>query len=225
MSDFRTFARRLILSFGLPWLILIIIPVIRYQSLQPVPYDKEVDGVEGFFPQNVPNRQGQLVYAREGCVQCHSQMIRPAQLTMDGWRKGWGEDQSARPAEAARAHTMRDYLFEPFAFLGSQRVGPDLANAGWRFEDRAEVHRQLYAPRADSEYSVMPAYKHLYRVRVKQGQGAANALDLPAPYAPQSGYEVVPTAEAEALVDYILSLRKTEPLPGISAMLSSADAK
>lgn len=222
MSDFRKFTLGIVAAFGAPWLLMIVIPVMKYQQVQAIPYSKEVDGVEGYYPPAPIHRQGQLVYAREGCVQCHSQMIRPAQLTMDGWRKGWGQDQGPRPSEAVRANTLRDYLSEPYAFLGAQRIGPDLANAGWRFEERSQVHLQFYSPRATDEWSVMPSFKHLYKVRKRQGQGAKTALSLPAKFAPEAGYEVVPTAEAEALVDYVLSLKKDYPVPGISAAVTAS---
>jgi cytochrome c oxidase cbb3-type subunit 2 len=224
MSDFRKFTLSLMAAFGLPWLLLIVIPVLKYQHLRPVAYDKDVDGVEGFYPPATIHRQGQLVYAREGCVQCHSQMIRPAQLALDGWRKGWGQDQGPRPTDAVRSNTMRDYLGEPYAFLGAQRIGPDLANAGWRFEDRALAHQQLYAPRSIDDWSVMPSFKHLYIVRKRQGPVAANALKLTGKYAPKKGYEVVPTPEAEALVDYVLSLKKDYPIPGVTAALAASAA-
>ena len=81
---------------------------------------------------------------------------------------------------------MRDYLQEPYAFLGAQRIGPDLANAGWRFTDRLDVHTQLYAPRSKDEWSVMPSFKHLYIVRKQQGPVASNALKLTGKYAPKS---------------------------------------
>ena len=222
MSDFRKFTLSLMAAFGVPGLLLIIIPVMKYQRIQPIPYNKEVDGVEGYYPPTGIHRQGQLVYAREGCVQCHSQMIRPAQLALDGWRKGWGQDQEARPAAPVRSNTMRDYLQEPYAFLGAQRIGPDLANAGWRFTDRLDVHTQLYAPRSKDEWSVMPSFKHLYIVRKQQGPVASNALKLTGKYAPKKGYEVIPTPEAEALADYVLSLKKDYPVPGVTAALAAA---
>ncbi len=217
MSDFRKLVLRIGLLFGLPWLLLIVVPVMKYQHLKPVAYDKDKDGMDGFYPPATIHRQGQIVYAREGCVQCHSQMIRAASLGLDGWRKGWGQEQSARAAEPVRSNTLRDYLGEPVAFLGIQRTGPDLANAGWRFTDRMKVHQSLYAPRSVHDWSTMPSYKQLYIVRKAQGPKSAKALDLPAKFKPAKGYEVVPTPEAEALVDYILSLKKDYPVPGMAA--------
>ena len=63
----------------------------------------------------------------------------------------------------------------------------------------------------------MPSYKQLYMVRKAQGPKSSKALDLPAKFKPAKGYEVVPTPEAEALVDYILSLKKDYPVPGMAA--------
>lgn len=222
MSDFRKLVLRIGLLFGLPWLLLIVIPVLKYQQLKPVAYDKDKDGMDGFYPPANIHRQGQLVYAREGCVQCHSQMIRAANLGLDAWRKGWGQEQADRAPDPVRSNTLRDYLGEPIAFLGIQRTGPDLANAGWRFADRMKVHQSLYAPRSVHEWSTMPSFKHLYVVRVAQGPKSSKALDLPGKFKPDDGYEVVPTAEAEALVDYILSLKKDYPVPGTAPAVAAA---
>lgn len=225
MSNFRTFILTLIASFGLPWLCLIIVPALKYQALKPVAYDKDKDGVEGYYPPAPINRQGQIVYAREGCVQCHSQMIRPPQLALDGWRKGWGQDQEARATAPVRSNTLLDYLGEPYAFLGVQRSGPDLANYGWRAPARGVIHQMLYAPRATHDWSTMPAFKSLYIERKAEGPVADKALKLTGKFAPKAGYEIVPTPEAEALVDYLLSLKKDHPIPGAAAAVAAAPAK
>jgi cytochrome c oxidase cbb3-type subunit 2 len=227
MSTFRSFILGLAASFALPWFFLVVLPVIRYQALSPTAYDKDRDGMEGFYPPAPINGQGQLVYLREGCAQCHTQMIRPTQLALDGWRKGWGQDQENRPAAPVRSNTLRDYLGEKYAPLGYVRSGPDLTNYGWRAPDRSLIHQKLFAPRSLHDWSNMPAFKHLYIVRKAQGPKAANALSLPKSVAPDDGYEVVPTAEAEALVDYLLSLKKDYPIPGTSAadVATAASAK
>jgi len=231
MTDFRTFVLKLIAAFALPWLMLVIVPSISYQGVQPLKYDKdkgdELDSAYSFPLVPVTNHQGENIYAAEGCVQCHSQMIRPPSFALDGWRQGWGQDQSVRPAEPARASEMRDYLGEKHSFLGVIRVGPDLANAGYRFETRTQVHMHLYAPRptVENSWSVMPSYRHLYTVRKIQGQGAATALPLAGTkYEPQEGYEVVPTQEAEQLVSYVLSLKKDYPTPGSIKAVAAAPA-
>lgn len=221
MSDFRKIVFRIAILFGLPWLLMIVVPVIRYQNLKPVAYDKDKDGMDGFYPPALIHRQGQLVYAREGCVQCHSQMIRAANLGLDAWRKGWGQEQADRAPEPTRSSTLRDYLGEPIAFLGIQRTGPDLANVGWRVTDRNKLHQSLYAPRSIHEWSTMPSFKNLYVVQKAQGPKSDVALELTGKFAPAEGYEVVPTPEAEALVDYILSLKKDYPVPGMTAVAAA----
>ncbi|HCN79289.1 MAG TPA: hypothetical protein DIT13_19155 [Verrucomicrobiales bacterium] len=222
MTQFRTFILALTASFGLPWLCLIVVPAVKYQALSPLPYDKEADGMDGYYPPAPINRQGQLVYAREGCAQCHTQMIRPPQIALDGWRKGWGQDQEGRPPEPVRSNELRDYHGEKFAFLGIQRSGPDLANYGWRVADRNAVHQKLFAPRSIHDWSTMPPLRHLYTVRLAQGQPSEKALKLTGKHAPKPGYEVVPTEDAEALVDYLLSLKKDYPIPGRAAAMAAA---
>lgn len=215
MTSLRRFFVGLGISFGLPWLLLILIPALRAQKLTPLQYDKERDGIEGSYPGTDIYRQGQLVYLKEGCVQCHTQVIRPSFAGIsDGWKRGWGSDQSETPREAIRPSTMRDYMHEPVAPLGVVRVGPDLANAGYRLLDKAAVHQHLYAPKSTSEWSVMPSYRHLYKTQLIQGNGSPHALTLDGKYAPAAGYEVVPTVEAIELVNYLTSLKKDSPLPG-----------
>ncbi len=222
MSNFRTFILGLITSFGLPWLLLIVIPVINYQELSFLPYDKDRDGVEGYYPPATVHGQGQLIYIREGCVQCHTQMIRPTQLALDGWKKGWGQDQEPRPVAPVRSNTLRDYFGEKYAPLGLVRSGPDLANYGWRAPDRSVIHQMLYAPQSLHDWSNMPAYKHLYKVRKQQGPNSQSAIMVANREDAQQ--EIVPTAEAEALVDYLLSLKKDYLVPG-TAVATNASAK
>ena len=231
MTDFRTFVLKLMLAFGLPWLLLIVVPSIQYQGVKPIAYNKdkgdELDSAYSFPLVPVVNQQGEKVYAAEGCVQCHSQMIRPASLALDAWRKGWGQDQGGHPADPIRTTELRDYLGEQHSFLGITRNGPDLANAGYRFETRTQVHLHLYAPRptVENSWSVMPSYRNLYDVRKIQGQGSASALPLAGTkYEPAEGYEVVPTQDAEQLVSYILSLKKDYPVPGGAKVAAAAPA-
>ena len=54
---------------------------------------------------------------------------------------------------------------------------------------------------------------------------ADKALKLTGKFAPKAGYEIVPTPEAEALVDYLLSLKKDHPIPGAAAAVAAAPAK
>ena len=70
----------------------------------------------------------------------------------------------------------------------------------------------------------MPAYKHLYKLQKIQGPVSERALKLTGKFAPPDGYEVVPTAEADRLVEYLLSLKKDFPVPGQSTVAAAPAA-
>lgn len=187
------------LAFALPWIFLVIVPFIQGSNLEPVPYPEgqEVDGGIAAYPDPTLYRQGssdygRQIYAAEGCAYCHTQVIRPTYAGADMWRPGWGgreEDGLARETQA------RDYLQEEIAPLGYQRIGPDLSNVGHRITDRELMHRHLSDPRSLDPDSGMPAFLHFYE-ESPDGEG------------------LKPTKKAEALVDYLLSLKKDQPLPG-----------
>ena len=132
---------------------------------------------------------GAKIYAAEGCAYCHTQMVRPTYAGPDMWRTGWG---GRDPEGLSRETRPEDYFGESFAFLGYQRMGQDLSNVGHRITSREEMHRHLYDPRSFDQDSGMPAYTHLYT---------------------REGDRYVPTAKAEALVDYLLSRKKDAKIP------------
>jgi cytochrome c oxidase cbb3-type subunit 2 len=202
------------LSFGLPWLVLLAIPTISTSRLEPIPYNPEADeGLGGSYPQVTVNTRGAGVYAREGCVNCHTQVIRTANVGLDVWKKGWGSDQSGRPEKPTRPTTQWDFLSEPVAYLGLVRNGPDLANAGYRFTDATRLHLKLYDSRIIHRDSNMPSFRHLYTLKKVEGQPSESALPLEGKYAPPAGYEVVPGEDAQALAEYLMSLKRDTPLP------------
>jgi len=116
--------------------------------------------------------------------------------------RGWG----------LRASVARDYLFDDTLMIGSQRIGPDLSNVGARLPDAAWHLKHLYRPRTTVDSSTMPAYGFLFNVRPIGETPSPNALKLEGEFAPAAGYEVVPTAEALALVAYLQSLKVTSAL-------------
>ena len=230
MTDFRKLVLSIAAAFAAPWLCLIVIPAMNYATLAPIPYNKdkgdELDSAYS-YPLSTANLTGQAIYRSEGCVQCHTQVVRPPQIALDGWRKGAGVNQlNEKGPIPVRATTLRDFFGEKHAYLGVQRNGPDLSNVGRRFTNRTDLHMHLYAPKALNIWSVAPNYTHLYESRLINGQPAAAALPITASnLKPEKGREIVPTPEAEALVDYLLSLKKDAPLPGSNSAVASAPAK
>ena len=100
---------------------------------------------EGIAPYSALRLAGRDVYVREGCYNCHSQMIRPFR----------SETERYGPYTTA-GETVYD---RPFQF-GSKRTGPDLARVGGRYsDDWQRLH--LLDPRALVPESNMPAYPWL----------------------------------------------------------------
>ncbi len=116
--------------------------------------------------------------------------------------RGWGK----------RRTVARDFLFDYPVMLGSQRIGPDLANVSLRQPDPIWHLRHLYKPRLEVRDSTMPSYRFLFEKRKIQRCPSPDALVLPGSLAPPPGYEIVPRPEARALAAYLASLRADAPL-------------
>jgi cytochrome c oxidase cbb3-type subunit 2 len=101
--------------------------------------------IEGMQPYTALQLEGRDIYIREGCYNCHSQMVRPFRA----------ETERYGPYSEA-GETVWDH---PFQF-GSKRTGPDLARVGGRYSD--EWHRvHLLNPRDVVPESNMPSYPWL----------------------------------------------------------------
>lgn len=116
--------------------------------------------------------------------------------------RGWGQRHSV----------AEDFLYDNPVQLGSIRIGPDLADVGTRLPDVNWQLRHLYAPRSVVKDSAMPPFRYLFKVRKIGRRPSPDALHLPKEFAPPAGYEVVPTAKAQELVAYLLSLHANVPL-------------
>ena len=117
----------------------------------PLFFTKSVtEPIPGLKPYNALQVAGRDVYIREGCYNCHSQMIRPfrAETERYGHYSVGGE-------------SVYDHPFQ----WGSKRTGPDLARVGGRYSD--EWHRiHLLNPRDVVPESNMPSFPWLARNRV-----------------------------------------------------------
>ncbi len=102
-----------------------------------------ISSVKPYTPLEV---EGRDLYIREGCVGCHSQMIRP----MRAETERYGE--YSKPGEFVYDH--------PFLW-GSKRTGPDLQREGGKYPDSWHF-LHMRDPRSTSPGSIMPAYTWLY---------------------------------------------------------------
>jgi cytochrome c oxidase cbb3-type subunit I/II len=118
---------------------------------------------------------GRDIYVREGCYNCHSQMIRP--FIDETVRYG----MNGKPAEYSRPG---EFVYDhPFQW-GSKRTGPDLAREGGRRDELWHL-RHFENPRTTSPGSMMPSYAHLLADEIPwdkiQDRVDANAM-LGVPY-------------------------------------------
>ena len=143
--------------------------------------------------------RGEWVYADLNCAACHTQQTRRPDFGTDQAR-GWGERQSY----------ARDFIYQPRVQLGQMRIGPDLANLAARKPpyDAEDLMTLLYVGTP-----LHPPYKFLFVEKKITGQRSDRALKLPSKFAPPAGHEVVPTARAQVLVSYLLSLNNSYAYP------------
>jgi cytochrome c oxidase cbb3-type subunit 2 len=186
--------------FGASWLGFVGYPYLAFAGLQP----NKDPNTGAVAPQGNPGTadQGARVFAANGCVYCHSQFVRGKNEGAD-IERDWGK----------RRTVARDYMFDRNVFLGNSRLGADLTNIGVRQTDPKWFYELLYNPQSLHPASVMPSFKYLFKTQKISGQTSADALKLDGPDAPPAGYEIVPTEEGKAIVDYLISLKRNYQLP------------
>src|SRR5512147_3102881 len=183
------------------WMIVCIVLLISVGGLVeivPLYFQKSTtEPVKGVKPLTPLQLAGRDIYLREGCYNCHSQMIRPFRAETERY---------------GHYSVAGEYVYDhPFQW-GSKRTGPDLQRVGGRYSD--EWHRlHLMNPRDVVPESNMPAYSWL-------AANSANAQDIEAkmralrrigvPYTDEqiakAKEEVQGKTEMEALIAYLQGL-------------------
>jgi len=111
-------------------------------------FAKESRPVVGTKPYTILQITGREVYIHEGCVSCHSQMIRPFKSETDRYGK---------------YSLSGEYAYDRPFLWGSERTGPDLHRIGnYRTTDWHENH--MLNPKSVVPDSIMPAYPHLFTI-------------------------------------------------------------
>ncbi|XOV83353.1 MAG: cytochrome-c oxidase, cbb3-type subunit II [bacterium] len=163
----------------------------------PLVFDGSTKPIDTAKPYSALTLEGRDIYIREGCVGCHTQMVRT--LRSESQRYGHysvaGEDVYERP-----------FLW------GSKRTGPDLARVGGRYSDDWHA-AHLADPRSVVSVSNMPAYPWLFN-NTLSGEGTADkmralrALGTPYTDAEIDGAQaaVAGRTEAQALIAYLQTL-------------------
>ncbi len=176
-------------------LILITVAVGGIVEIVPLFFQRSTtQPVEGLKPYTALQLAGRDVYQREGCYNCHSQMIRP--FRAETLRYG--------PYSVA-GEFVYDYPFQ----WGSKRTGPDLHRVGGKYSD--DWHRiHLINPRDLVPESNMPAYPWLQTATVDASGMAPRMKALRTLGVPYTDAEIAKAAddvkdktEMEALIAYL----------------------
>jgi cytochrome c oxidase cbb3-type subunit 2 len=176
-------------------LILLVVSIGGIVEIVPLYFQRSTtEPVPGLKPYTSLELAGRDIYQREGCYNCHSQMIRPfrAETLRYGHYSLAGE-------------SVWDHPFQ----WGSKRTGPDLARVGGRYSD--EWHRlHLLNPRDLVPESNMPAYPWLATATVTSADmpprlGAMRTLGVP--YTDEdianAAKDVEGKTELEAVIAYL----------------------
>lgn len=153
--------------------------------------------VEGMKPRTALENEGRDIFIREGCVGCHSQMIRPFRAETERYGH-----------YSVAGESVWDHPF----LWGSKRTGPDLARVGGRYSDDWQ-RAHLYNPRNVVPESIMPAYPWLVE-NTLDGKNSGTKLQamrtLGVPYTDEdiagAGDAVKGKTEMDALVAYLQGL-------------------
>jgi cytochrome c oxidase cbb3-type subunit 2 len=113
--------------------------------------ENTIEKVEGVRPYSPLELTGRDIYVREGCYNCHSQMIRPMRDEVERY----GHYSLA-------AESMYDHPHQ----WGSKRTGPDLARVGQRYSDAWHVDH-LIDPQSVVPESIMPKYSFLMDKKIE----------------------------------------------------------
>lgn len=156
-----------------------------------------VPPLEGVRPYTPLELEGRDIYLREGCYNCHSQMIRPFRAETERY------GPYSKPAES-----MYDHPFQ----WGSKRTGPDLARVGKKYPDSWHV-QHMEDPRSIVPESVMPRYPWLATTALDGGDietkmGVMKTLGVPYDEDEIKGARATleGKTELDALIAYLQSL-------------------
>jgi len=170
---------------------------------------KTVPPIAGVMPYSGMELAGRDVYIKEGCLNCHTQMIRPFKWETDRFdpTRAYGDTPYSKGGE---------FVYDRPFLWGSKRTGPDLAHES-QIQPSVEWHKvHLMNPRETSPGSVMPGYPYLFKNEVDAEQIVShmqklkNAFGTPYTEADfvKAKEELKGKTEGDVLIAYLLKLGK-----------------
>ena len=186
------------------WLILLTILVVSIGGLVqivPLYFQRYVtEPVQGLKPYSALELSGRDIYIREGCVGCHSQLVRPFRAETERY---------------GHYSVAGEYVYDRPFLWGSKRTGPDLIRLAGRYSD--DWHRvHLLNPRDVVPESNMPAYPWLAENTLDTSDIQAKMHALKAMGTPYSDEEIANApkdlrgkTEMDAVIAYLQSLGRS----------------
>lgn len=153
--------------------------------------------IEGLKPYTALQLAGRDIYIREGCGNCHSQMVRPFRAETERY---------------GHYSVAGEFVYDHPFLWGSKRTGPDLHRVGGRYSD--EWHRiHLNNPRDVVPESNMPAYPFLINAQLEPEQLPLKMTALRKVGVPYTDEDIAGAAEAvkgkteqQAVIAYLQGL-------------------
>ncbi|MBP8120375.1 MAG: cytochrome-c oxidase, cbb3-type subunit II [Burkholderiales bacterium] len=186
------------LEKNIGWMVVLVVLVVSIGGLVeivPLFFQKSLtEPVAGLKPYTALQLAGRDIYQREGCYNCHSQMIRPFRAETERY---------------GHYSVAGEFVYDhPFQW-GSKRTGPDLHRVGGRYND--DWHRlHLRQPRDLVPESNMPAYPWLAKTMVDPAESAPRMTALSRVGVPYTKEEIAKAAdevkgktEEDALIAYL----------------------
>ncbi|GAL66602.1 cytochrome-c oxidase, cbb3-type subunit I [Jejuia pallidilutea] len=151
-----------------------IVPTIMVESNIPT-----IASVKPYTPLEL---EGRDIYIREGCVGCHSQMIRPFRSEVE------------RYGEYSKAG---EYVYDHPFLWGSKRTGPDLHRVGGKYSDNWHFNH-MYDPQSTSSGSIMPRYQWLTKNELDKSQTEMKMRTMVSLGVPYSDEEIAAAQQSMA---------------------------
>jgi cytochrome c oxidase cbb3-type subunit 2 len=185
-------------TFVLVLLIILVVSVGGLVEIVPLYFQRSTtEPVDGLKPYAALELAGRDIYQREGCMSCHSQMVRPFRAETERY---------------GHYSVAGEFVYDHPFLWGSKRTGPDLARVGGRYSD--EWHRvHMINPRDVVPESIMPGYPWLENAVLDGGSIQARMKALRVLGLPYSDEDIAGAAaavegrtELDAMVAYLQGL-------------------
>lgn len=212
----KSFLIGMLASFGLAWMCMIAIPAAKMSKL-PAVRMAAAEEDSPYYERRVSGRllNGAQVYASNGCYTCHSQLNRPTYAGTEVWIDDAAGMVDEDGNDSRRETSVNDYEGEKYAQLGLQRVGQDLSNFGYRAERYAKEYTAATKESMTAEQWLLAHLKNPRDGKLRRGE-KGEVIDMSwstCPSQPQLFNDGRPNEQADALVSYLLSMKRDDQMP------------